>query len=253
MQEYLVENAEVSNDFPVVISKFEEGALEVDLDAVADNGKMVAYAICSHIEDAGVHSGDATLVLPPHSIDQADQHRVADIGLKLAQGLNISGPYNTQILVLPDGRMKVIECNVRASRSLPFVSKTVGTNFIDIATKIFLGEPYEVPKKRNLDHVGVKSPQFSFTRLLGADPLLGVEMASTGEVACFGENMNEAFLKSLMSVHFKMPRKNILLSAGSKANKESLLPYVKKLTEIGYKIFATPGTYDFLTEAGVKS
>jgi len=167
--------------------------------------------------------------------------------------LNISGPYNAQILVLPDGRMKVIECNVRASRSLPFVSKTTGTDFVDICTKIFLNEPYQVPERKVLKHVGVKVPQFSFTRLLGADPLLGVEMASTGEVACFGENLNEAFLKAMMSVHFKLPRKNILISAGSESHKKKLLPYIKKLVDLGYGIYSTPGTYKFLNNEGVKS
>merc|ERR1719361_2726740 len=245
LSDYLTKNSTVSRDFPVVISKFHEGAREVDIDAVADNGRMVAYAVGSHVEDAGVHSGDATLVIPPHNLDEADIHRVADIGLKLAQGLNISGPYNAQILITPDDEMKVIECNVRASRSLPFMSKCTGIDFVPLAAKIFLNEPYDIPQKKDYTHVGVKCAQFSFTRLLGSDPTLGVEMASTGEVACFGENMHESFLKAMLSTHFKLPNKNILISAGSEKVKENLVPYVQKLQEMGYTLYTTPGTHSY--------
>merc|ERR1719361_1482954 len=248
LSDYLTKNSTVSRDFPVVVSKFEEGSREVDIDAVADNGRMVAYAVGSHVEDAGVHSGDATLVIPPHNLDEADIHRVADIGLKLAQGLNISGPYNAQILITPDDEMKVIECNVRASRSLPFMSKCTGIDFVPLAAKIFLNEPYDIPQKKDYTHVGVKCAQFSFTRLLGSDPTLGVEMASTGEVACFGENMHEAFLKSLLSTHFKLPNKNILISAGSEKVKENFVPYVQKLQEMGYTLYTTPGTHTYYKE-----
>jgi carbamoyl-phosphate synthase large subunit len=253
LREYLKVNSTVSRDFPVVVSKFEEGSREADVDAVADNGRMVAHCIASHIEDAGVHSGDASLVIPPHSLTEAECEQIKDIAMKLGESLNISGPYNAQILFTPDGKVKVIECNVRASRSLPFMSKATNIPFIDVASKIFVNEPYDVPKRVNHDQVGVKCAQFSFTRLLGSDPTLGVEMASTGEVACFGENMHEAFLKAMLSTHFKLPRKNILISAGSQESKDRMLPYVNKLVEMGYTLYATPGTQSFFEKNNVPS
>jgi len=222
----------------------EEGSLEVDIDGIADNGELIANAVCSHVEKAGTHSGDATLVHPPHNISREVHEQVVEIGRKLAKGLTIHGPFNSQILITPDGKLKVIECNVRASRSLPFVSKAKRTDFMNIATRIMLGQKYEVPVERGYDlpAVGVKCPQFSFARLLGADPQLGVEMASTGEVACFGATVEEAFTKSLLSTHFKLPKKNILLSTGSQATKDAMIPYIRTLVDLGYNLFATKGT-----------
>lgn len=184
LQTYLERNSEVSSDYPVVISDFIEGALEADIDAVADKGEVKLYAIASHVEKAGTHSGDATLVLPPHNLSDSQQAKILEIAKQMAKALNISGPFNSQLIVQGDN-IKVIECNVRASRSLPFVSKVVGRDFIKTAAHIMAGEPYEVPPEKPINYIGVKCPQFSFPRLLGADPLLGVEMASTGEVASF--------------------------------------------------------------------
>merc|ERR1711979_20138 len=212
----LESDAVVSADFPVVVSKFYEGCFEADLDAIAQNGKVLCYGIADHVELAGTHSGDAHMALPPHRISEEAQQKIRDIGDKLAKALNISGPFNSQFILTPEGDALVIECNVRASRSLPFMSKTLRQDMVDIMGKVLLGKdmshirPVDASK---LGYVGVKVPQFSWTRLRGADPRCGVEMASTGEVATFGLTAEEAFLKSVNSTHIKFPRKTLLCSA----------------------------------------
>jgi carbamoyl-phosphate synthase large subunit len=237
----------------VVISKFEVGAREIEMDAVAYKGKVVIYAISEHVEDAGVHSGDATIVLPPQKTYLETLRRVKKIGKQIAKSLQITGPFNIQFLA-KNNQIKVIECNLRASRSFPFVSKVTGHNFIELATQSMLGIVYM--KKRyqtvDLDYVGVKFPQFSFPRLKGADPVLGVEMASTGEVACFGEDLEEAFLKGYLAVGYTLPKKNVLLSVGRMKDKVDLLEATQHLVKMNYKLFATQGTAAFLKENGVK-
>ncbi len=252
LEEYLQKAAEVSKEFPVVVSKFIMDAKEIEIDAVAHNGDVKIYAISEHIENAGVHSGDATMVLPPYYTYMETVRRMKDIAKKIAKGLNITGPFNIQFIA-KENEVKVIECNLRASRSFPFVSKVTGYNFIELATKAMLG--INISGKYHtvdIDHVGVKAPQFSFTRLKGADPVLSVEMASTGEVGCIGMDLKEAFLKSLLSVGYKIPEKGILLSSGPIKNKAHLLASVKKLSE-HYTLYATKGTHDFLKENEVKS
>ena len=252
LQSYLAKAVRISKDAPVVISKFEMGAKEIEIDAVAQNGELIIYAIAEHVENAGVHSGDATIVLPPQKLYLETVKRIRLITKQIAKELNISGPFNIQFLAV-DNRIKVIECNLRSSRSFPFSSKVTGHNFIEIATEAMLG----IAKKKayqtvNLDHVGVKAPQFSFSRLKGADPGLGVEMASTGEVACFGENVHEAFLKAMISTGFKMPKKDILISIGNLGDKADFIQPAKKLTKLGFKLYATPGTAAVLKENGMK-
>eukprot|EP00040_Diaphanoeca_grandis_P039152 m.258265 g.258265 ORF g.258265 m.258265 type:complete len:1509 (-) comp36354_c0_seq1:42-4568(-) len=252
LSRYLGEAVAVSQEHPVVISKFIEGAREIDFDAVAQNGKLIVYAISKHVEQAGVHSGDATLVLPPRGLEQDIQDRIVVIGEKIATALEISGPMNCQFIVGTDNSIKVIETNVRASRSLPFVSKVLQQNFIDFATRIFCGEEVE-PEPIDLatiPYTGVKVPQFSFPRLLGADPVLGVEMASTGEVACFGEDENEAFVKAMMASVIQLPKKRILLNTGD--NKEEFVKSARLLKEMGYELFGTPGTARNLESHGVQ-
>jgi carbamoyl-phosphate synthase large subunit len=251
LNRYLKKATEVSKENPVVISKFITNAKEIEIDAVAHDGKILIYAISEHVENAGVHSGDATMVLPPQFTYIETIRRIKHIAKKLASALNITGPFNMQFIAKAND-IKVIECNLRASRSFPFVSKVTKHNFIDIATKSMLDIVKD--KKYNtldLDYVGVKAPQFSFSRLHGADPVLSVEMASTGEVACLGENINEAFLKSLLSVGFKIPKKNILLSTGPVESKAYLLESVKKLKKMNYNLYTTKGTHDFLKRNGV--
>ena len=244
---YLQQAKDVSNEHPVVITKYIEMAKEVDVDAVAKDGKVIGHFISEHVENAGVHSGDATLILPPQDLDAVTVLKIEDATRKIADALNVTGPFNIQFIA-KDNEIKVIECNVRASRSFPFVSKVMGVDLIEMATKAMLGLPVEeyptpqIPK----NYVGVKVPQFSFSRLAGADPVLGVEMASTGEVACFGRDKYEAYIKGLMSTGFKLPKKNILLSIGSWKDKTELLPSIRKLHELGYHLFATAGTYDYL-------
>ncbi|KAL8731481.1 MAG: hypothetical protein Q9181_004292 [Wetmoreana brouardii] len=246
---YLKQAAEVSREHPVVITKYIENAKEIEMDAVAHDGKMLGHFISEHVENAGVHSGDATLILPPQDLDPQTVSRIEDATRKIGDALNVTGPFNIQFIA-KDNEIKVIECNVRASRSFPFVSKVMGVDLIEMATKAIMGVPVEeypavnVPK----DYVGVKVPQFSFTRLSGADPVLGVEMASTGEVACFGRDKYEAYIKALVSTGFKLPRQNILLSIGSFKDKMEMLPSVDKLHKLGYKLFATAGTADYLQE-----
>ncbi len=248
----------VSSDAPVVVSKFEQGAKEIEIDAVAMKGTVIIYAIGEHIENAGVHSGDATIVLPPQKLYIETIRKVKDVCKKIAKELNITGPFNIQFLA-KNNEIKVIECNLRASRSFPFASKVTGYNFIEIATQAMLGvKNLAYFKKQNyktldLDHVGVKASQFSFSRLKGADPVLGVEMASTGEVACFGDDMYEAFLKAMISVGFKIPKKTILLSIGRIEDKADFLSSAQKLIEMGFELYATESTSDFLNENGVKN
>ncbi|TVY19993.1 Protein pyrABCN [Lachnellula arida] len=252
LEAYLQQAAEVSREHPVVITKYIENAKEIEMDAVAAGGKMVGHFISEHVENAGVHSGDATLILPPQDLEATTIKRIEEATRKIGDALNVTGPYNIQFIA-KDNDIKVIECNVRASRSFPFVSKVMGVDLIEMATKAIMGVPFlEYPPIHLAENtVGVKVPQFSFSRLSGADPVLGVEMASTGEVACFGVNKYEAYIKALISTGFKLPNRNILLSIGSYKDKNEMLPSVVKLQKLGYKLFATAGTADFLQEHNV--
>ena len=244
--------ANVSKKHPVVVSQFIEHAKEVEMDAVADKGEIIAYAISEHIEFAGVHSGDATIQFPPQKLYVETVRRIKRISKQIAKELNISGPFNIQYLA-KDNDIKVIECNLRASRSFPFVSKVLKINFIELATKIMLGLPVEKPEKSlfDLDYVGIKASQFSFSRLQKADPVLGVDMASTGEVGCIGSDTSCAVLKSMLSVGYKIPKKNILLSTGTAKDKTDMLSSASLLVEKGYNLFATGGTHKFLEENGI--
>jgi carbamoyl-phosphate synthase large subunit len=246
--------ANVSKEHPVVVSEFIENAKEIELDAVADNGDVIAYAISEHIEFAGVHSGDATIQFPPQKLYIETVRRIKKIARRIAQALEISGPFNIQFLA-KENDIKVIECNLRASRSFPFVSKVLKINFIELATKIMMGLPVEKPHKNafDLDYVGIKASQFSFTRLQKADPVLGVDMASTGEVGCIGDDSPEAVLKAMLSVGYRIPEKHILLSSGDAKQKAALLPAAKLLGKKGFTIYATSGTYDYLTANGVQA
>ena len=249
LESYLQQAAEVSREHPVVITKYIENAKEIEMDAVAKDGTLVGHFISEHVENAGVHSGDATLILPPQDLEKTTIERIEEATRKIAGALNVTGPFNIQFIA-KDNDIKVIECNVRASRSFPFVSKVMGVDLIEMATKAIMNLPFdEYPAiDRPADCVGVKVPQFSFSRLSGADPVLGVEMASTGEVACFGADKYEAYLKALISTGFKIPRNNVLLSIGSFKDKREMLPSVAKLQALGYKLFATAGTADYLQE-----
>jgi len=254
LEHFLQMAANVSKEHPVVVSEFIEQAKEIEIDAVADKGEMIAYAISEHVEFAGVHSGDATIVFPPQKLYVETIRRVKKISRQIAKALEITGPFNMQFLA-KDNDIKVIECNLRASRSFPFVSKVMRLNLIDIATKVMLGIPVEKPDKSlfELDYVGVKAPQFSFARLLNADPVLGVDMASTGEVGCIGENYYEAVLKSMLSVGYTIPKKNILISSGPSRSKIELLNSARMLLERGFNLFATEGTHRFFMENGVEN
>lgn len=247
LDEYLKKASEISKDHPVVISKFITDAREIEVDAVAQRGNLFCYAISEHVENAGVHSGDATLVFPPQRTYLETIRRIKLITKRIAQELNITGPFNIQFIA-KDNDVKVIECNLRASRSFPFISKVLRINFIDIATKLILGQ--QVPTFRSsafdLDYVGVKAPMFSFTRLKGSDPVLGVEMVSTGEVACLGDDFDEAFLKSLVSTGMNITPRTVLLSTGSLKNKTEFLHEARLLQDMGIKIYATQGTAIFL-------
>ncbi len=251
LEKFLNKASDISSEHPVVISKFIERAKEIEIDAVSQEGELLVYAISEHVENAGVHSGDATLVLPPQRTYLETTRRIKKIARKLAHALKINGPFNMQF-VAKDNDVKVIECNLRASRSFPFVSKIFKVNFIDIATRVIMG--HHVPKIDKsvfeLDYVGVKAPQFSFTRLIGADPTLGVEMASTGEVGCIGPDFEEAFLKSLLSVGYRLPVKNILLSTGPIETKAEFLASARLLAEMGINFYATGGTARFMMENG---
>ncbi len=246
--------AKVSKEYPVVVSEFVQNAKEIEIDAVADKGEILAYAISEHIEFAGVHSGDATMVFPAQKMYFETARRIKRISRDIARALQISGPFNMQFLA-KDNDIKVIECNLRASRSFPFVSKVIKVNFIDLATRIMLGLPVTKPEKSafDLDYIGVKASQFSFSRLQAADPVLGVEMASTGEVGCIGENYYETLLKAMLSVGYRIPEKNILLSTGDARSKVELLQSARMLTEKGFTLFATRGTAQFLMENGVQA
>ena len=224
------------------------------MDAVAQNGEIVAYAISEHIEFAGVHSGDATIQFPPQKLYVETVRRIKRISRQIAKELNISGPFNIQFLAR-ENDIKVIECNLRASRSFPFVSKVLKINFIELATKVMLGLPVEKPEKNlfELDYVGIKASQFSFNRLQKADPVLGVDMASTGEVGCIGEDTSCAVLKSMLSVGYRIPEKNILMSTGTPKQKVEMLKAAQELKDKGYNIFATGGTSKFLTENGIEN
>ncbi len=254
LQHFLTLAANVSKEHPVVVSEFIEQAKEIEIDAVAKNGEVVAYAISEHVEFAGVHSGDATIVFPPQKLYVETIRRIKKIAKQIAKELNITGPFNMQLLA-KDNDIKVIECNLRASRSFPFVSKVMKYNLIEIATQVMLDAPFQKPDKSlfELDYVGVKAPQFSFARLLNADPVLGVDMSSTGEVGCIGENFYEAILKSMLSVGYTIPKKNILISSGSARSKVELIQSAKLLSERGFNLFATGGTKTFLSENGIES
>jgi biotin carboxylase len=254
LRAFLNDQAVTSQEFPVVISKYITGAREIEFDAVGSNGKVVNYAISEHVEDAGCHSGDATLMLPAQRIHLETHRRVKKIASQLCKALDISGPFNVQFMALEDPSstarsVKVIECNLRASRTVPFVSKTLNVNFIELATRVMLGQRV-VPKEVNLmdfDFVACKAAMFSFIRLSGSDPRVGVEMQSTGEVACFGKDAHEAFLKSLVAAGLKLPPgpfkpMGVLVSLGSKRDKETFLPHVQILAKMGNTIYATTGT-----------
>ena len=254
LEKFLRLAANVSEDHPVVVSRFIEHAKEVEMDAVARNGEIIAYAISEHIEFAGVHSGDATIQFPPQKLYCETVRRIKRVSRKIAEELHISGPFNIQFLA-KENDIKVIECNLRASRSFPFVSKVLKINLIELATKVMLGLPVEKPSKTlfDLDYVGIKASQFSFNRLQKADPVLGVDMASTGEVGCLGDDTSTALLKSMLSVGQRIPEKNILLSTGSAKQKAEMLDAARMLVEHGYKLYATSGSSKYLSENGVEN
>lgn len=251
LEQYLTAASDVSKEHPVVISKFIMEAKEIDVDAVACDGEILCMAVSEHVENAGVHSGDATLVTPPQDINEETLTRIKQIARDVAGLLDVTGPMNMQ-LIAKNNELKVIECNVRVSRSFPFVSKTLNHDFVAMATRVIMGQPVEpVDVLHGCGKVGVKVPQFSFSRLTGADVLMGVEMASTGEVACFGDNRYEAYLKGLISTGYQIPKHSILLSIGSFKHKMELLSSIRTLARMGFKLYASLGTGDFYTEHGV--
>lgn len=268
IETYLNEAAALSKEHPVVISKFIKDAKEIDIDAIAHDGTLIAMAVSEHVENAGVHSGDATLVTPPQDLNNETLAKIRIICEKISRALAVNGPFNLQ-LIAKDNELKVIECNLRISRSFPFVSKTLDCDLVALATRVIMGkkvEPIDL-LGRNADgkkdgtkfnlltnkRVGVKVPQFSFSRLSGADVTLGIEMASTGEVACFGENRYEAYLKAMISTGFRVPKKKIaLISIGSYPHKTELLSSIRALARMGYKLYATKGTADFYSENGIE-
>ncbi len=252
LERFLQLAANVSEDHPVVVSRFIEHAKEIEMDAVAKDGEILAYAISEHIEFAGVHSGDATIQFPPQKIYVETVRRIKRVSRQIAKELHISGPFNIQFMARKNDIL-VIECNLRASRSFPFVSKVLKLNLIDLATKVMLGVPVEKPSNNlfDLDYVGIKASQFSFNRLQKADPVLGVDMSSTGEVGCLGDNTSTALLKSMLSVGYRIPEKNILLSTGGAKQKADLLDAARMLIDHGYKLFATGGTSKYLTDNGI--
>ena len=252
LKRFLKLAANVSKKHPVVVTEFVQYAKEIEMDAVADHGEIKAYAISEHIEFAGVHSGDATIQFPPQKLYVETMRRIKKVSAAIAKALNISGPFNIQYLA-KNNDIKVIECNLRASRSFPFVSKVLKINFIDLATRIMLGLPVEKPAKSafDLDYVGIKASQFSFSRLGGADPVLGVDMSSTGEVGCLGDDTDEAVLKALLAVGLRVPRKAVLMSTGSPKQKADMLEAAHQLHKAGLTIYATSGTCQFLNENGI--
>ena len=252
LERFLQLAANVSEDHPVVVSKFIEHAKEIEMDAVAKDGEILAYAISEHIEFAGVHSGDATIQFPPQKLYVETVRRIKRISRQIAKALHINGPFNIQYMAR-DNDILVIECNLRASRSFPFVSKVLKLNLIELATRVMLGLPVEKPHKNlfDLDYVGIKASQFSFNRLQKADPVLGVDMASTGEVGCLGDNTSTALLKSMLSVGYRIPRKTVLLSTGSAKQKAEMLDAARLLVEHGYELYATGGTSKYLSDNGI--
>ncbi|RPI77618.1 MAG: carbamoyl-phosphate synthase (glutamine-hydrolyzing) large subunit [Desulfobacteraceae bacterium] len=254
LNKYLKIASKINDEHPVVISKFITQAKEIEIDAMAHKGELHYFAISEHVENAGVHSGDATLVLPPQRTYLETMRKIKIIARKIAKSLNITGPFNIQFIA-KDNEVQVIECNLRASRSFPFVSKVVKVNFIDLATRMIMDQPVPAVERSafDLDYVGVKASQFSFTRLKGSDPILGVEMSSTGEVACLGDDFNEAFLKSLISIGFKLPKKNIFLSTGPIDSKADFLESTRILKQLGFHFYATQGTADFMATNGLKA
>ena len=254
LERFLQLAANVSEDHPVVVSKFIEHAKEIEMDAVAKDGEILAYAISEHIEFAGVHSGDATIQFPPQKLYVETVRRIKRISRQIAKALHINGPFNIQFMAR-DNDILVIECNLRASRSFPFVSKVLKLNLIELATKVMLGLPVERPHKNlfDLDYVGIKASQFSFNRLQKADPVLGVDMASTGEVGCLGDNTPTALLKSMLSVGYRVPKKTVLLSTGSAKQKAEMLDAARMLVEHGYELYATGGTSKYLTDNGIEN
>jgi len=261
LAEKLTAAANVNPDHPVVITQYIEGAQEIDVDAVASEGKLLVHAVSEHVEAAGVHSGDASLVLPPHTLTQSIQDRVKEIAEKVAKAWKITGPFNMQIIktAIPgtdDFALKVIECNLRASRSFPFSSKVLGTNFIDVATRALVGkdvpEPVDLMAEKR-DYLAIKVPQFSWTRLAGADPFLGVEMASTGEMACFGKNLVEAYWAAMQStMNFRLPQPGEGLLFGGDTSNNELVQIVKYLNPLGYKLFAANKEVKAFLEKGVE-
>ncbi|MDE6354020.1 MAG: ATP-grasp domain-containing protein, partial [Prevotella sp.] len=254
LERFLKMATEVSKEYPVVVSQFMQETKEIEFDAVADKGQVVEYAISEHVEYAGVHSGDATMVFPAQNIYFSTVRQIKKIARNIAKELNISGPFNIQFLA-KNREIKVIECNLRASRSFPFVSKILKRNFIETATKIMLGAPYTQPDRSefDIDRIGVKASQFSFARLQNADPVLGVDMSSTGEVGCLGDDLNEALLNALIATGYRIPEKRILISSGGAKGKVSLLEPALQLVKKGYEVYATAGTAKFLNENGVNA
>ena len=253
LKDYLKLASKVSQEFPVVISKFHQNAKEIEIDAVAERGKILTFAIIEHIENAGVHSGDSTIVLPTQKVNSETIEKVKEIAQKLSSTLEITGPFNIQFLSI-DNEPIVIECNLRASRSLPFISKVSGINFAKVATEAILGKPSSfILHPSSLNYVAVKSPQFSFSRIKGADPILRVEMASTGEVACFGDDVYEAFLKSIIATGVKLPQKSVFISLAGDENKTEFLESARTLAKLGLEIFATEGTSKFLEKNKIKT
>ncbi len=252
LSSYLSQATAVNREHPVVITKYLEGAKEIEMDAVAKDGKMIMHYVSEHVENAGVHSGDATLILPPQDLDPETVRRIEAATAKIAASLHVTGPFNIQFIA-KNNDIKVIECNVRAARSFPFVSKVTGIDAIQMATDVMLDLPVEAypPLKLPKDYVGVKVPQFSFSRLAGADPILGVEMASTGEVACFGRDKYEAYLKAMIASGIRLPTNNVLLSIGSFSEKQELLPAVRTLHQLGFTLYGSSGSADFYTEQGI--
>jgi len=247
LERFLQTAAVVSRDYPVVISKYISDAKEVELDAVGQQGKLVNYAIAEPVENAGVHSGDASLLLPAQKLFVETHRRVKMIGQKICRALKISGPFNIQF-ICKENEVKVIECNLRASRSMPFISKTYNVNFIDLATRVMMGIPVQPATIQpiDMDHVAAKVSVFSFGRLKNSDPRLGVEMQSTGEVACFGVNQYEAFLKGMIAAGFKLPAKNVLLCIGGQEKKLEFVTYAKLFVDMGFQLYATKGTWEVL-------
>jgi len=254
LKRYLNKATAISEDAPVVISKFITNAREIEIDAVANKGKLIVWIVNEHIENAGIHSGDATMVVPPQRTYLETIRRIKEITRKIASALKITGPFNIQFIA-KHNEIKVIECNLRASRSFPFVSKVSGINLIDLAIRSIMDKPLPQDNRSvlELDYVGVKAPQFSFSRLRGADPILSVEMVSTGEVACLGKDLEDAFLKSIISTGFKLPHKNVLVSVSGDENRYDLLESIRKLKDKGFNLFATKHTSEFLSEQGIRN